>query len=70
MKKHKHEVKITEGFKAPRVDPAFDHATIEQLDKLPAYKVSRLPPMRRRHSQINAARRRYVMGDDGALDEA
>jgi hypothetical protein len=48
----------------PRYDP-FSNQVIAALDA----KKPKLEPMHTKFSRINAARRRYVLGDDSAFDE-
>jgi hypothetical protein len=70
MAKAKVSIIYSEGFPQLPADPIFGAEALKELGKGKYLWTSmKLPRIHKFHSRISAARRRYVYGDDSALDE-
>jgi len=76
MARPKFQIVWSEGRSHPskghEADPIFGVEALKELGNgrhLLSDQLKKLPPVHNRFSRLNAARRRYVLGDDSALDE-
>jgi predicted hydrolase (HD superfamily) len=60
-----HQLGLMEGKADPKEHPFFGAHVLRAIDA----KKPTLERIHRRYSKINAARRRYVLGDDSAFEE-